>query len=161
MAKTFGQNQPVLLAAPDEGAAGPAPASPPPQPEASNRFAVSAIGFALVVSAFWIGVWGAYLVGYWGLSGLAALEVQQKALFAAAALLPPLLFVAIALLLVRAHAMSQSTKLVLAAADRLFAADETAAPRKRHHKTRRSRRSGKGRGADAAPVTILPARAAA
>ncbi|HEY5346938.1 MAG TPA: hypothetical protein VIJ72_02005, partial [Rhizomicrobium sp.] len=87
---------------------------------------LAAITFALVLSAFWTGVWAAYLCGFFGLKGIEAFSLQQMALFGAATLLPPLLFITAAWALARGQAMSVTAEALLEATDRLFAADETA-----------------------------------
>ena len=123
MARIPERNQPVLLAAPeaDEPQAD-ARLTARPEPKSG----VAAVTFALVLSAFWAGVWAAYLWGYFGPKGLAALSMQQLALFAAATLLPPALFIAFAWALARGQAMSVTAQTLSEAAERLFAADETA-----------------------------------
>jgi hypothetical protein len=93
-----------------------------PEPTA---FPLLAYLSALVLSLFWAGMWGAYLWGYLGHQGFAALDLQQTAMFGAAVLLPPLLFAAIAVLLVRSHALGRSSDALTGAAESLFAADET------------------------------------
>jgi hypothetical protein len=70
---------------------------------------------------------GAFLWGYLGPAGLLALDLWRAALIAAAILLPPFLFIAVAFALARGAAMSEATRVLLTASDRLFAADETAA----------------------------------
>jgi hypothetical protein len=123
MARIPERNQPVLLTAPeaDEPQAD-ARLTARPEPKSG----LAAVTFALVLSAFWAGIWAAYLWGYFGPHGLAALSLQQMALFAAAILLPPSLFIASAWTLSRGQALSLTTQTLLEATDRLFAADETA-----------------------------------
>ena len=70
-------------------------------------------------------MWGAYLWGYLGPKGFAALELQQAALFGAAILLPPFFFVAIAAMLARATKMEQTAQAMMISAERLFAVDES------------------------------------
>jgi hypothetical protein len=122
MARIPERNQPFAFSSPDTEAVLPAPA-PRPAPKAG----LAVVAFALVLSVFWMGIGAAYLWGYFGLTGLAALSVQQMALFAAAAVLPPLLFIAAAWALARGQAMRVTAQAMLEATDRLFAADETAA----------------------------------
>ena len=127
MVRTFKQNQPVIIQAanqPDEADTR-APARPTPRPV--SRFPAAALTFASVLSAFWIGVWGAYLWGYFGPQGLVTLDLQQMALFASAMALPPFLFIAIAAAFGRAHNMGKTAEALQAAAEHLFTADDTAA----------------------------------
>jgi hypothetical protein len=135
--KTFGHNQPVLLDKPVEKTGEIRTSAPlaPPVPEIRNaslkvrpsRFGAVAMTLAALSALFWVGVAGAFLWGWLGPQGLAALDPVRAALFAAAALLPPLMFLTIAATLARSAAMHQATQALLAATDRLFAADDTAA----------------------------------
>ena len=127
MVKNFERNQTVMLQpvkVPDEPEAR-APSRPAPRPP--SRFPAAALTFAAILSAFWVGVWGAYLWGYFGPQGLTALDMQQLALFAAAMALPPFLFVAIAAAFGRASHMGRTAEALQAAAEHLFTADDTAA----------------------------------
>jgi hypothetical protein len=127
MARNFEKNQPVMLKAanrPEEGDI-PGPVRPAPRPP--SRFPAAALTFAAVLSAFWVGVWGAYLWGYFGPQGLAGLDLQQLALFVGAMALPPFLFLAIAAALGRASKMGRTAEALQAAAEYLFTADESAA----------------------------------
>ena len=123
MARTFGQTVPLEnpAAANTQGAPQPAPRLRP------NRFGTVALVAGAVMSLFWIGIAAAFLWGLLGPKGLMALDPARKALIAAATLLPPFLLLSIAAALARSAAMSDATKVLLAASDRLFAADETAA----------------------------------
>src|SRR5579864_6040769 len=89
MATFFDHKPPVLLQpaneGDDHGVRVPELARPAP-----TLFAPLAFGLALVLSLLWIGMWIAYLWGYLGQRGIAALDLQQGALFSAAILLPPL-----------------------------------------------------------------------
>ena len=129
MVRNFERNQPVLLE-PVNDATGEAPEArsraftPPLSPR--RRFAMAAISFAAILSAFWIGVWGAYLWGFMGPRGLSALDMQQMSLWASAILLPPFFFLAIAATLGRAADLSASARAMAAAAEHLFSADENA-----------------------------------
>ena len=91
MARTFGQNQPALVEKEPEQAA-PKAAAEAPRPRAS-RFGLVAVCFAAALALFWLGICAAFLLGYWGVAGLARLNIQTDALIAAAVLLPPFLFV--------------------------------------------------------------------
>jgi hypothetical protein len=97
---------------------------PKPRP---NRFGLVAFLGACVMALFWIGVGGAFLWGYLGPQGLAALDPARKALAAAAIFLPAFLFLAVAAILARSAAMSDATRVLLQTSDRLFAADDIAA----------------------------------
>jgi len=130
MARNFEKNQPVILEAagrPEDAEirTPPTPAVAAPQP--ASRFPAAALSFAAILSAFWIGVWGAYLWGYFGPQGLAALDLQQMALFAGAMALPPFLFLAIATALAHASKMGRTAEGLQAATQLLFTADENAA----------------------------------
>src|ERR1700678_3481434 len=103
MARSFDQNQPVMLQPANAAEAGEMRFSTRLAAPASSRFPAAALTFAAILSAFWIGVWGAYLWGYFGPQGLAQLDMQQMALFAAAMVLPPFLFIAIAAAFGRAN----------------------------------------------------------
>jgi hypothetical protein len=116
------RSQPVLLQTAEP--MGEAEARIARRPEA--KFGFAAVTFALVMSAFWAGAAAAYLWGYFGPKGLAGLDVQELALFAAATFIPPLLFIAAAWALARAQEMAAASKMLADATDRLFSADETA-----------------------------------
>jgi hypothetical protein len=122
MAKTFGQTVPLVK---PEAANIQAPA-PIPKLRPS-RFGLVALVSGAMLSLFWIGVGAAFLWGFLGPQGLNNLTLAAKAAFTAGLLLPPFLFLSIAAALARSAAMSDATKVLLAASDRLFAADETAA----------------------------------
>ena len=129
MARTFGQpvalekpQAPKPARAPSCGAAAPIPA-PAPQPFRPGRPAgrrrccrCSGSGSAPPSSG-----------AIWGRRAWPRLTRPRKALIAAAVLLPPFLFLAIAAALARSAAMSDATRVLLVASERLFAADETAA----------------------------------
>src|SRR6185503_3505678 len=95
-----------------------------PQP---GRYGARAMMFAGIASLFWIGVWCAYLWGYFGARGLRGLEIQQYALFGAAILLPPLLFIAIAGAFGLAHRMGRMAEALQGATENLFVTDESIA----------------------------------
>jgi len=125
MARTFGQ--PVPLDRPESPAAPTAtPAANLPHPRKS-RFATLAVATGVTLSLFWLGTGGAFVWGWLGPGGIDALDLSTKALIAAALLLPPFLFVAVSAALARSAAMSEATRLMLAATEKLFSADETAA----------------------------------
>ena len=124
MARTFGQ--PVQIDRTVEPAnTQAAPAAPIPRPRKS-RFAQLALVTGATLSLFWIGIGIAFVWGWLGPLVLAQ-PLSTLALIVAAILLPPFFFVAIAAALARSAAMADATKLMMAASDRLFAADETAA----------------------------------
>ena len=128
MVKTFGPAVAV-----DKAVQAPAPANsqipaaaPIPRLRPSRFGAVSLVS-AGVLSLFWVGVAAAFVWGWLGPAGLAGLPLSTKALVAAATVLPPFLFLGIAAFLARSVAMAESTRLLVIATDRLFAADETTA----------------------------------
>jgi hypothetical protein len=82
------------------------------------------VAFAIVMAAFWAGAAAAYLAGYLGPGGIAALGVQQIALFLALIFVPPMLFVAGAWAIARGAAMSGTVEMLSRQIDRLFASDE-------------------------------------
>ncbi|MEY4964485.1 MAG: hypothetical protein RL274_68 [Pseudomonadota bacterium] len=125
MARTFGKTIPLDKAA-EPANSQLVPAAPIPRLKPS-RFAPLALGAGILLSLFWIGIAAAFVWGWLGPQGLSAQPLSTLALIAAAIALPPFLFVAIAAALARSAAMADATKLMLAASDRLFAADETAA----------------------------------
>jgi hypothetical protein len=116
------RSQPVLLQTAEPMGEAEARIVRRPEP----KFGFAAVTFALVMSAFWAGAAAAYLWGYFGPKGLAGLDVQELALFAAATFIPPLLFVAAAWALARAQEMAVASQTLADATDRLFSADETA-----------------------------------
>ena len=125
MATFFDRNQPVLLQPANETEAEPLPSPAAELPP--SRFGAGALLFAGLLSLFWVGIWTAYLWGYLGPQGLAALNLQSQAMFGGAMLLPPVLFFAVAAILLRAHTIGRSSDALLAASERLFAVDDTAA----------------------------------
>ena len=127
MIRSFERNQPVMLQPANVPGDAEPRLVPPPPARKPSRFAAAALTFAAILSAFWIGVWGAYLWGYFGPQGLVSLDLQQLALFAAAMALPPFLFVAIAAAFGRASQMGRTAEALQAAAEHLFTADDTAA----------------------------------
>lgn len=114
--------QPVFLQPADA-----APAHEEPRRVRPARGGTGIVIFALTLAAFWMGAAAAYLWGYFGPAGLAALDIHILALALAGALVPPLLFVAGAWALARAQAMGAAAGTLLHSAERLFAADEAAA----------------------------------
>jgi hypothetical protein len=128
MVKTFGQTVPMEK--PSEtmkGAPLDAPVAQPLPKAKSRRFGRTAWSIATLLSLFWLGAWGAYAWGYWGLQGLLELPPPARAGLVATVLLPPVFFLVIAAILARSLAMSDAARQMLAASERLFAADETAA----------------------------------
>jgi len=126
MARTFGQ--PVPLEKP-QGPKVPAPAvqtAPLPKLRPS-RFGFWAMFSGALLSLFWIGVSSAFIWGFLGPQGLTHLTLAAQAAFAAGLFLPPFLFLSIAAALARSAAMSDATRTLLTASEKLFAADETAA----------------------------------
>jgi hypothetical protein len=81
-------------------------------------------GFAALL---WLMGFGAFLWGWLGPAGMAGLSPVRLVLLGAVALFPPLLFVALASALARSVAMGEAARVLVAATDRLFAADEAAA----------------------------------
>jgi hypothetical protein len=125
MVKTFGQTVPLEKPQGTQGATLPAPA-PIPKLKPSRFGRVALVGGTLL-SLFWIGVACAFIWGLLGPQGLDHLTLAAKAAFAAGILLPPFLFLSMAAALARSAAMTDATRTLLAASERLFAADETAA----------------------------------
>ncbi|MES2471875.1 MAG: hypothetical protein V4601_03435 [Pseudomonadota bacterium] len=124
MARTFGKTVPLDTPAQPANSQTAAPA---PIPRLKpNRFAKLALGTGALLSLFWVGIGCAFVWGWLGPQVLVQ-PLSALALIAAAILLPPFLFVAIAAVLARSAAMADATKLMLVASDRLFAADETTA----------------------------------
>ena len=131
MVRNFEQNQPVAFEPAETGGDVAASlredikaAARLPQP---GRYGVRAMVFAGVASLFWIGIWCAYLWGYFGTRGLSGLEIQQYALFGAAILLPPLLFLAVAGAFGLAHRMGRMAEALQGATENLFVTDESVA----------------------------------
>ena len=132
MVRTFGQNQPVPLEKPQ---AAPIPAPPAPQPQSPKaaapkprpgRYGQRVMTTAAVISVFWVGISAAFVWGYWGPLVL-AVSLPLKASILAATLLPPFLFLAVGTALASARRMSDATRALMVATDRLFSADEQAA----------------------------------
>ncbi len=125
MVKSFGQT--VALEKPAQPVAQPAPAALPIPRLKPSRFGAVALASAGVLSLFWVGVAAAFIWGWLGPAGLLTLPLWTMALVASGMVLPPFLFLAIAAALARSVAMADSTRLLVIATDRLFAADETTA----------------------------------
>src|SRR6201999_2770517 len=129
MVRNFERNQPVMLDSAHPGAEEPAlrpDNRPTPKRPSHGRYGMVAFFFVSMASAFWVGIWGAYLWGYFGEKGLMALPLQQIALFAAAILLPPLLFIAVGSAMTFAHRMGKTAEALQGSAEQLFTVDERA-----------------------------------
>jgi len=127
MVKTFGQTVPLEKPG---NPPNPAPAVPQAQPVPKlrpSRFGRVALLGGAAISLFWVGVSSAFIWGLLGAQGLNHLTLAAKAAFVAGILLPPFLFLSVATALARSAAMTDATRALLAASERLFAADETAA----------------------------------
>src|SRR6266478_205663 len=109
MARTFGQSapqdkpreKPEAKSLPAEPQNVPTSAAPPALRMRSGRFGTITLLAATLMGLFWIGVGAAFLWGYLGPNGLIALDPARKALAAAAVLMPPFLFLALAAALAR------------------------------------------------------------
>ncbi len=121
--QAFERTQPVLLQ--QEGLA-PAPDPAAARPRSSS-FGIVVMAAASVGALLWAGASLAWILGYFGTSGLMALDLQQMALLAIATLAPALLILAVAWALARGHALALASDALVDATDRLFSADETAA----------------------------------
>lgn len=118
------RNPPVLIQGGETVNADAAPRLVRPR---DGRFGLITMFVAGILAALWTGATSAYLWGYFGPKGLAALDIQQISVFVIAAFVPSLLFVAAAWALARGHAMGVAADALVDATDRLFSADETAA----------------------------------
>jgi len=96
------------------------------RPMPARQRGLGGIIFAVAAGAFWMGVIGAFLIGYFGFAGLARLTLQEIAGSAAFVFIPPLLFVATAWALAKAMQLSATAEALADASERLFTADETA-----------------------------------
>ncbi len=119
------RNQPVLLQS-AESSEGETPARHRSHGSLGSDFGLAVVVFALTLSFIWAGAAGAYLWGYVGAKGLAALDGQEIALSVAATFLPPLFFIAVAWTFARGQAMGRTAEALADAAERLFSVDETA-----------------------------------
>ncbi|HVU20597.1 MAG TPA: hypothetical protein VHE09_07670 [Rhizomicrobium sp.] len=119
----FERDQPVLLSGGERAEVKPAAVTVEPR---KSHFGLVVNSVAAVLAALWVGAAAAWLWGYFGPSGLAALDVQQISLFAIATFVPAFLIVALAWALARGHAMGLATEALVDATDRIFSADETA-----------------------------------
>lgn len=119
--------EPVLMVNSDtvreNAGAAPEPAIEPEPPVRSGR---TALAFALILSAFWIGASAAFLFGFFGPEGLVGLGPHILAFAASVAFLPPFLFIASAYALVRAQAMGDVARRLALASERLMVADDSA-----------------------------------
>jgi len=96
------------------------------RPRSASKFGIATLIIALGLSGLWAGATGAYLWGYFGPKGLAALDVQSIAVIVALTFMPPLIIMAVAWTLARGQAMGAAAEALVDATDRLFSADETA-----------------------------------
>jgi hypothetical protein len=90
------------------------------------RTGIGPMAFAATLGAFWLGAAGAYIWGYFGASGLLALNMQQIAVMGFATIAPPALLVMTAWAFIRGQAMGHAAEALADVTDRLFTADETA-----------------------------------
>jgi len=118
----FERNQPIQLGGDEAPSADPKSVRP-----RESRFGLVAMSVAALFATLWIGGVAAYVWGYFGLRGLAALDIQGASLLTIATFVPAFLFLAVAWALARGHAMGLATEALVDATDRLFSADETAA----------------------------------
>jgi hypothetical protein len=93
----------------------------------ADRFGLAVMVGAGLLAALWTGAASAYFWGYVRSQGLVHLEIQQIAIFIVVTFVPSALFVAAALALSRGHAMGRAAQGLIAASERLLAADENAA----------------------------------
>src|SRR3954463_16043310 len=130
MVRNFGQTVP-LEKPPEKSKGAPPPAPAPtvlPVPKVRpSRLGRAALIAGSVLSLLWLCASAAFAWGFWGPQGLLQLSLAAKAALAAALLLPPFLFLAMAAALSRSAAMTDATRALMVASERLFAADETAA----------------------------------
>jgi hypothetical protein len=120
----FERNQPIQLAGDDVLQPSPELLSVRPR---KSRLGFVAMFVAAVFAVLWVAGAAAYVWGYFGLRGLAALDIQGASLLVIATFVPAFLFLAVAWALARGHAMGLATEALVDATDRLFSADETAA----------------------------------
>src|SRR6266702_6129229 len=113
MAKTFGQT--VALEKPSNPPAAAQTATAILPRLRPSLFGLVALLAGAVMALFWMGVGAPFLCGYFRPQGLAALDPARKALAAAGVLLPPFLFLALAAALARSAAMTDATRVLLAA----------------------------------------------
>lgn len=97
-----------------------------PLPAPRHHSKIAAFLAAVVMSSLWASGVGAYMMGYFGVRGPAALDVQQWAIFTIVAVVPPLLFMAVAWVIIRGQYMGEAAEAFATATEQLFAADETA-----------------------------------
>src|SRR5690242_21422369 len=97
----------------------PPPSLPAPELPRRHHTLISVL-LGFIASLFWVGVGAAFLSGYLGPDRLLSLPLTQVAPIAAALILPPLLFFAIALLIARTLSLSDTAAHLLAASDRLL-----------------------------------------
>jgi len=103
------------------------PPERPKKPAPTVATGKGSIVFAVIFAGFWVGCAAAYLFGYVGPRGWAAIDPQMAALFAAIILAPPFLFIAIAWVLGRGQAMGHLVGQLSDRVELLVTADDTTA----------------------------------
>ncbi|MBI3676403.1 MAG: hypothetical protein HY243_07265 [Proteobacteria bacterium] len=114
------RNQPVLFQTPENFA------EEQDRAPRHKKPGTGAIIFSVTLGAFWMGAAAAYLWGYLGPKGFAALDIQTLAVVAFATFLPPLLFVTAAWAFTRGQAMASAAEALAEMTEKMFSADETA-----------------------------------
>lgn len=104
------------------------PSKPPPRPDKPAKrfgFVIAAPIVAVALSALWLGAVGGHLIGYYGLDGLAGLDLREAAIFVIAGILPPILFLSVAYILVRGQMLAKAAQSLSETTEKLFSVDET------------------------------------
>jgi hypothetical protein len=118
-------------AAPDSVPVPPAGQAKRPAPDKGRRKGTESglpgLVFAITLAAFWVGCGSAYVAGYVGPDRLGDLAIQQIAVFAAAIVIPPMLFVALAWALARGQAMGRASRDLAEKIQMLVTADDGSA----------------------------------
>lgn len=94
---------------------------------ARKETGLAGLVFAVIVACFWIGCAAAYLLGYAGPKGLAALGLQEMALYAVIIFAPPVLFLATAWAFARGQAMGRLVSELAERIELLVTADDVSA----------------------------------